>query len=83
MVTPQERGQRWRRKRERAKGKPKIGRPPGAKTALSLLAQVRELYVSLYQHGHSSPAEEVEKQFGIPVLAEMKKLWMDMGLLSP
>ena len=31
-MTPRERGQRWRRKRERAVGKPRIGRPPGSNT---------------------------------------------------
>jgi hypothetical protein len=83
-MTPQERGQRWRRKRERAVGKPRIGRPRGSKTALSSFAQVRNLYKYLVAHGHSfaSAGALIRRQLGKEVTEFMVKVWRDMGHLS-
>lgn len=83
-TTARQRGQRYRRKLERAKGKPRVGRPRGSRTALSSLAQVRNLYIYLHEHGHSfmSAGALVRREFGTEVTELMVAVWRDMGLLS-
>jgi hypothetical protein len=83
-MTPQERGQRYRRKMERAKGKPKIGRPRGSKNRLSSLAEVRNLYIYLHDHDHSfaSAVARVRRELSVEVTKFMVTVWEDMGYLS-
>ena len=82
--TAMERGQRYRRRRERAVGKPKIGRPRGSKNYLSSLAQVRNLYIYLHEHGRSGASARalVRREFGVDVTKLMVTVWRDMGLLG-
>jgi hypothetical protein len=85
MTTARERGQRWRRKLERAKGKPRIGRPRGSKNVVSSLTLVRNLYVYLHEHGHSSASAGalVRREFGTEVTELMVTVWRDIGHLGP
>lgn len=66
-------------------GKPRIGRPPGSRTALSSLAQVRNLYIYLHkEHGYSLMAAGalVKRELGVTINDLMVQTWRDMGLLG-
>ncbi len=82
-MTPRERGQRWRRRQERARGKPRLGRPPGSRNSKSSLTLVRELFVFLFKQGYSQDevARRVRAEFGVEVTELMVRVWKEIGYL--
>jgi hypothetical protein len=82
--TARERGQRYRRKRERDKGKPKMGRPIGSKTQLSSLAQIRELYKYMDAAGYTfeQASAVIKLQWGVTLTKLSTELWRLNGELE-
>lgn len=84
-LTARERGQRWRRKRERVVGKPRIGRPRGSKTDRGSFNIIMKLYDDLhYKHGHSfmEAGVLVRRLLGVTVTEIMVQTWRVRALLS-
>src|ERR1700676_1324325 len=83
-VSARERGQRYRRKRERAVGKPKIGRPRGSKNVTSTFSDAMNWYELLRIQGHSEMAAgaAIRNQLGPKMTDIMVQNWRDRGLLN-
>jgi hypothetical protein len=83
-MTPRERGQRYRRKLERAKGKPRIGRPRGSRNVVSGFDEAMKLYIYLREHEHSDMAagEAVRKLLGDTITEIMVQNWRARGLIT-
>jgi len=80
MTTPRERSQRYRRKCERAKGKPKLGRPRGSRNVRSSISQIMKWYEALRKQGHSDTVAiaAIRNQLGVPLTELMVRNWQDM-----